>query len=118
MVRARDCRKRHSSFEHAAHCADVRDRDGSAWSSTARHRGSHADARPFADQCALEFGEGSKYVQDHPPSRRAGVYRLRERAERGAGLLDAIDDRQKVREGSRDAIELVDRQAVARAQRR
>jgi hypothetical protein len=78
--------------------------------------GGQASSGAFADQVALELGQGGKDVEDELATGSGGVDRLLEAAEPDATAGQAGEGIDQVPQGAAKAIEFPDDQGVARAQ--
>lgn len=77
----------------------------------------HALAGSQPDEVALEFGEGGEDVEEHPAHGIIGVIDLFAQGEAHAALLQLIGDRARIRDRSREAIELRHDKRLAGADR-
>jgi hypothetical protein len=73
-------------------------------------------AGAFADQVALELGQGGEDVEDKLAARRGGVDRLLQAPEPDAALSQAGDGVDQLPKGAAEPVELPDDQGVAGAQ--
>lgn len=76
--------------------------------------GRHAGPRAFADECALELGQGSHNVKKQATASRLGVDRFRQTAERNAATFEQRNDADEVGETAPQAIKFPGYEDIAR----